>query len=184
MSSVPHGSSVAAEPSKPDDIVTFKEVEQALVAAALLWWRTPGSLGPSGRGGMPASGRGGGIQIGVGFGKDGPWELADRDLYGPDVDKDAPLRSAPLSRAEVAVREAISAWLLWAPERDRRLVALAVRQMASRRYKSPKFMELREAMGISLGADGLRMRYNRAVHGIALKLNCDAAARKAARLRR
>lgn len=166
------------------EVVTFKEVELALVEAARLWWRTPGTLGPSGRGGMPASGTGDGIQTGIGFGKDGPWELADRDLYGPDVDKDAPIRAAPLSRAEVAVREAISAWLLWAPERDRRLVAVAVRQMAARGYKSPKFMELRKAMGIDLGADGLRMRYNRAVHGIAQKLNCDAGAVKAAGLRR
>lgn len=170
--------------SAAHDVVTFKEVEQALVEAARLWWRTPDKIGPSGRNILISGSGGTGIQIGMGFGKDGPWELADRDLYGPDVDKDAPIRMAPLSRAEVAVREAISAWLLWAPERDRRLVAVAVRQMAARGYKSPKFMELRRAMGIALGADGLRMRYNRAVTGIARELNCNEPARKAARLRR
>lgn len=148
-----------------EELVTFKDVERAMVDAVELWRRSPGS----GRGSPWA--------------KDAPWDLGDQPLYGPDVDKDAPIRLAPLTRAEVAVRDAVSAWGEHAPERDRRLVWLAVNQMARTRHSRPSFKELRGPMGIDLGADGLRMRYNRAVTAIARFLNCNADARKAAGLR-
>jgi hypothetical protein len=150
-----------------DDVVTFAEVERAMVETIELWRRSPGS----GRGSPWAS--------------DAPWDLGDQPLYGPDVDKDAPVRAAPLTRAEVAVRDARSAWLELLPdERNRRLVSLAINQMARRGYKSPAFRELLRPMGIEHGADGLRMRYNRAVYAIARHLNLKSAARKAAGLRR
>lgn len=150
----------------PDDLVTFRDVETALVEAVELWRRSPGEGGRS-----P-------------WGKDAPWDLGDQPLYGPDVDKDAPVRPAPLTRAEVGVRDAVSGWLELVQERDRRLVGLAVNQMARLGYRSPAFMELRRAMGVELGADGLRKRYNRAVHVIAQHLNLHGEARKAAGLRR
>ncbi len=149
-----------------DAVVTFGEVEQAMVEAIELWRRSPGS----GRGSPWAS--------------DAPWDLGDQPLYGPDVDKDAPVRAAPLTRAEVAVRDARSAWLLLVPERDRRLVGLAVNQMSQTGHKRPSFKDLRRPMGIALGADGLRMRYNRALFAVAQYLNLHADARKAAGLRR
>lgn len=148
------------------DVVTFKEVEQAMVEAMELWRRSPGS----GRGSPWAA--------------DAPWDLGDQPLYGPEVDKDVPLRPAPLTRAEVGVRDAVSAWLQIVPERDRRLVGLAINQMARTGHRSPAFKDLRGPMGIALGADGLRMRYNRAIHAIARYLNLHATARKAAGLRR
>jgi len=165
------------------DMVTFDDVEQALVEAMHLWRRTPGQLGPGGRS-IKISGSGyASMQIGLGFGKDGPWELADRDLYGPEVDKDAPIRPAPLSRAEVARRDAISSWLALVPEQHRRLVTLAVAQMARTGHKSPGFKDLLRPMGMERGTEGLRKRYNRALYGIAQHLNCSADARKAAGLR-
>lgn len=180
--SVPHGSAASDEPSNgayvPDagatlagrvgDVVVigFNDVERGLVEVMELWRRTPGS----GRGSP--------------FASDGPWELADRDLYGPDVDKDVPLRPAPLSRAEVAERDRVSAWIELVQERDRRLVSLAVVQMSSRGYKSPGFKELLPAMGLRLGADGLRKRYNRAIYKIASELNSQAGTARAADERR
>jgi hypothetical protein len=205
ISSIPHGSSVAAEPSSGADaedgairaaieeavrdgviqahdvvmdrlteqvmgtarsMLTFRDVERGLVDVMELWRRTPGD----GRGSP--------------FASDGPWELADRDLYGPDVDKDAPLRPAPLTRAEVAERDRVSAWIELAPARDRRLVSLAVVQMSAKGYKSPGFRELLPKMGLTLGADGLRKRYNRAIYKIASELNLQAEARRAAEERR
>jgi hypothetical protein len=145
---------------------TFKDVEQGLVDVMELWRRTPGA----GRGSP--------------FASDGPWELADRDLYGPDVDKDVPLRPAPLSRAEVAERDSVSAWIELVQDRDRRLVSLAIVQMSTRRYKSPAFKELLPEMGLRLGADGLRKRYNRAIYKITAELNLRADAARAADKRR
>lgn len=143
-------------------VIGFAAVERGLVAVMELWRRTPGQ----GRGSP--------------FASDGPWELADRELYGPDVDSDVPLRPAPLTRAEVAERDRVSAWIELAPERDRRLVSLAIVQMSRRGYKSPGFRELLPQMGLALGADGLRKRYNRAIYKIARELNSQATARKAA----
>lgn len=162
-----------------DGVVTFADVETAMVEAIELWRRSPG-----GDRGSPFAG-------------DGPWQLmtregvaGDYDARGGIVDTDgtrvadtAPPRM-PLSRAEVGVRDAVSGWLELVQERDRRLVALAVNQMARMGYRSPAFLELRRAMGIALGADGLRKRYNRAVYGIASHLNSHANAREAAGLRR
>lgn len=167
-SSFPDGSVVAAEPSNPmlPTVITFKDVEQGLVEVMELWRRTPGQ----GRGSP--------------FASDGPWELADRELYGPDVDKDVPLRPAPLTRAEVAERDRVTAWVELAPERDRRLVSLAIVQMSRKGYKSPGFKELLPKMGLRLGADGLRKRYNRAIYKIASELNLQAEARRAAEERR
>ena len=146
-------------------VITFDEVERAMVEAIELWRRSPGS----GRGSPWAA--------------DAPWDLGDQPLYGPDVDKDVPLRPAPLTRAEVAVRDAVSGWLELVPEQHRRLVSLAVNQMARKGYKSPGFKELLRPMGMERGAEGLRKRYNRALYGIARHLNCNATARKAAGLR-
>lgn len=150
-----------------DDVVTFAEVEQAMVETIELWRRSPGS------------------ERGSPWAADAPWDLGDQPLYGPDVDKDAPVRAAPLTRAEVAVRDARSTWgELLSDERSRRLLWLAVGQMARTGHKSPSFKELLRPMGVAHGADGLRKRYNRAVYTIARHLNSHHAARKAAGLRR
>lgn len=152
--------------AKPNDApISFTDVEQAMVEMIELWRRSPGS----GRGSP--------------WGKDAPWDLGDQPLYGPDVDKDVPLRPAPLTRAEVGVRDAVTAWVMLVPEQHRRLVVLAINQMSRKGYKSPGFKELLPEMGMAHGSDGLRKRYNRALFGIARHLNCNADARKAAGLR-
>ncbi len=130
---------------------TFDMVEERLVEAVHLWRRSPGG------GRSP-------------FATDGPWHLVKSDLWGPDVDKDAPLRPLPLRRREVATRDEASAWLLLVPERDRRLVVLAVTALASGFSQVP-WMRLRRAMGVTFGAGGLRWRYNKSIEGICKALN-------------
>lgn len=135
----------------PAEFWTFETVQERLVAAMRLWKRSPGG------GSWP-------------FASDGPWHLVTIELYGPDVDKDAPLRPLPLTRAEVEERDQISEWLRHAPDRDRRLVILAVSQLASGRARID-WMGLRGPMGVKIGADGLRWRYNQAITAICCALN-------------
>lgn len=130
---------------------TFDMVEERLVETVHLWRRSPGD------GRSP-------------FATDGPWELVKREVYGPDVDKDAPLPRLPLRRSEVAARDEASGWLLIVPERDRRLVVLAVTELAKGAAQVP-WMRLRRPMGLKLGADGLRKRYTRAIQAICQRLN-------------
>lgn len=142
------------------DAWSFDDVEAALVEAVRLWWRSPGS----GRGSPWAS--------------DGPWELmlretdqGDYDAIGGDRMDSAPVRSLPLSRADIARRDAITAWMNWVPDRDRRLVHIAARQMAATGWRSPGFLKIKLRWGHQLGG-ALRKRYNRALYTIAENLNC------------
>lgn len=154
------------------DVWTFGLVEAALVEAVVLWWRSPGS----GRGSPWAS--------------DGPWELMLRETNAGDYDalgadrQDAPAPRAPaLSRADVARRDEITAWLEWVAERDRRLVAIAVRQMAATGWRSPGFLKIKQRYGADIGG-ALRKRYNRAIYTIAENLNCKGVALEGAEMRR
>lgn len=137
--------------------LTPDEVEEGLVEAWLLWRRSPGG------GRWP-------------FAADGPWHLVSREAGKGDwdargVDGEAPPpRETGLSTKEVARRDALSAWLQFAPDRDRRLVCMVIEQLGRGRQR-PDFMALRpmfpNAQGKALGADGLRKRYGRALTAIA-----------------
>lgn len=131
--------------------MSFDDVEARLVEAVRLWRRMPGG------GRWPFAG-------------DGPWQLVTREVYGPDVDKDAPVRERPPTRAEIAAMEEASEWLLLVPEADRRLVALAIGRLA-RGEKRVAWAKLKAAMGVRHGADGLRMRYSRAISRVCEVLN-------------
>ena len=61
-------------------------------------------------------------------------------------------------------------WLRFVPERDRRLVSLALAYLAVGNKRVP-WMRLKAVMGVRFGADGLRMRYARAVATICQRLN-------------
>ena len=128
----------------------FADVEERLVEAALLWQRSPGG------GRWPFAG-------------DAPWHLADRDLYGPDVDKDAPIRPLPLIRAEIAKRDEASAWLVYVPDNNRRLTALVVVEKA-RNNGRVSWHRIRRTMKIPYGNEGLRRRYERSITAIAKAL--------------
>ena len=126
-------------------------VEDRLIEAALLWRRSPGG------GRWP-------------FASDGPWHLVAAELYGPDVDKDAPITPRPLSRAEVGLRDEVSAWLEWiADAHSRRIVALAVDEQA-RSGQRVQWRRMLRTLGMARGVDGLRKRYDRALAGVVREL--------------
>jgi len=149
-----------------DTFWTFETVEERLVEAMLLWKRSPGG------GHWPFAG-------------DGPWSLITRetrasagdlammDLWRIEQDErklGGGERALPLTRADVARRDEASEWLAHVPERDRALVVLALGWLAKGEARVP-WMRLKAALGVKFGANGLRMRYERAIAGVAMALN-------------
>ena len=132
---------------------SFALVEERLVEALRFWWHVEGAGWP--------------------FASDGPWHLIARDdSWDWDNDKwaDALPPKMPLSVDQVRRRDEATAWLRHAPDRDRRLVVLAVTALAAGRKRVP-WRALLKPMGMKRGADGLRMRYGRAVNAICVTLN-------------
>jgi hypothetical protein len=146
---------------------SFSLVEEKLVEAMQLWRRSPGG------GSWP-------------FASDGPWHLVQPDDTGaaraeillnaeregkPAVE--APKRM-PLTRDEVKERDEVSEWMRFAPERDRKLVAV-VTDFYARGYKQIKWKKVRDVLirsgEPSISARGLGMRYSRAITAIAKRLN-------------
>lgn len=140
------------------DFLTYDDVEQALVEAMLLWRRAPdrerGWLHV--RSYWPEIRRAEFIRV-VGGELDWPEQKPD-------------MRPLPLTRAEVATMTETSDWLGYVPERDRKLVAAAIAALASGKKRVP-WMQLKRLMGVKFGADGLRMRYGRAIATICNALN-------------
>ncbi|MEZ7273892.1 hypothetical protein NYF14_10525 [Sphingobium sp. 10 DY56-G10] len=129
---------------------SFADVEARLVEAMQFQWRTE-------RGAWA-------------FASDGPWHLIVRDWWDWAAHEDRPVPRIPLSREQMARMEEASAWLGHAPERDRKLVVLAITALAAGR-KSVPWRALLKPMGLKLGAHGLRKRYARAVTCICETLN-------------
>lgn len=140
---------------------TFETVEERMTEALRIWWRTPGRVGPS---------------KGSPFASDIPAELIvaeDGDWGGDGVDgasSDAPIRSAAMTRVEVAERDTASDWMSFVPERDRKLVGVALGYLARDEPRVP-WMRVKRDVGVDIGAGGLERRYSRAIAGIANKLN-------------
>lgn len=139
---------------------TFDLVREALVEAALLWRRSPGS------GRWP-------------FASDGPWHLMSRDVHAGDYDarggfdssSDVAVRPLPLSRVEVERRDAVSEWIGMVPkEEDRRLLALCC-EFYARGFAQLPWRRIKRVMGVERGEAGLRKRFERAVGAIAMSLN-------------
>jgi hypothetical protein len=160
---------------------TFAAVEERLVEAMLLWKRSPGGgLGPS---------------SGTGYASDAPWQMLTRavrasagDVRGMDFARmlladdeeetrrwQGRERPLPLTRDDVARRDEASEWLRLVAEKDRRLVVLALLSLASGAKRVP-WMRLKAAIGVQFGADGLRMRYERALGRVAKGLNARKSA--------
>lgn len=146
--------------SEPAVWWTFDLVREELVEVTRLWWRSPGS------GSSPYAG-------------DGPWELLLRDEAAGDYDarggfdtsSDVVLRPRPLSREEVARRDAGSEWLRFIDKADdRRLVVLCCTFYASG-YRQVPWRKVKRRMGVERGEAGLRKRFERAVSAVAQALN-------------
>ncbi|MEA3541952.1 MAG: hypothetical protein U9R77_07520 [Pseudomonadota bacterium] len=103
-------------------------------------------------------------------------EAGDYDARGYlGNSSDIPLKPLPATRRDIAEMEEAFAWVLAAKERDRRLIALAIGALARGEKRVP-WMALRKPMGIKLGANGLRMRYERAMHLVVKAANAQKSA--------
>ncbi|MCK0533414.1 hypothetical protein [Sphingobium agri] len=134
----------------PSTFYDFERVQERLVEALQFQWRIEGGRWS--------------------FASDGPWHLIVRDWWDWASHEDKPVPRIPLSREQHARMEEASGWLTLAPERDRKLVVLAVTALAAGRKQVP-WRRLLKPMGLTRGADGLRMRYGRAVTCICHALN-------------
>lgn len=107
---------------------------------------------------------------------DGPWRLVldDAEYDGGrgagEARAERALRPASLTRADLAEMEEAFGWAGWLSPEDRRLVGLAVTALARGARQVP-WRALLAKMGRQRGADGLRMRYGRAIASIAGRLN-------------
>jgi hypothetical protein len=137
---------------------TFDDVQDRLVEAMLLWRRSPDreqgwlrvkALWPDIRRGALFTAVGG-------------------ELDFPE--KDPQPRVPPLTRQQVADMNEAAEWLLLVPERDRRLVAVAVSSLTGGGKQVP-WGKLKRLLGVEFGVHGLRKRYSRAITGIANTLN-------------
>lgn len=133
-----------------DEFLSFRDLEARLVEAVHLLWRIEGGTWP--------------------FASDGPWHLIVKEWADWDARDAKPVRQGPLTRAELARLEEVGRWQAMIPERDRRLVVLAVRELAKGAASVP-WMALRAPMGLALGAGGLRKRYERALGALCKRIN-------------
>ncbi|MCK0531760.1 hypothetical protein [Sphingobium agri] len=103
-------------------------------------------------------------------------ELGDYDARGYlGNSSDIPLKPLPATRKDIAMMEEAFAWVLAAKPDDRRLIALAIGALARGEKRVP-WMKLRKPMGVTRGADGLRMRYERAMRKVVIAANASKSA--------
>ena len=103
-------------------------------------------------------------------------ELGDYDARGYlGNSSDIPLKPLPATRKDIAMMEEAFAWVLAAKPDDRRLIALAIGALARGEKRVP-WMKLRKPMGVTRGADGLRMRYERAMRKVVIAANARKSA--------
>jgi hypothetical protein len=140
---------------------TFAAVQERLVEAMITCWRQPDGERAWQR--VVAS--------------DGPWRLVMAEAGDYDGGRgagaaraEAAIRPASLTRRELAEMEEAFAWCDALRPEERRIVGLAIAALAGGRREVP-WRALLRPMGLERGADGLRMRYGRAIARIAARLN-------------
>lgn len=133
-----------------DTLLSFADVEERLVEAMRLCWQDEGGVWP--------------------FASDGPWNLIRKEWWDWDARDAKALPRMPMSRVQMARRDEAVGWLALVREADRRLVVLAVRELAKGKAAVP-WRDLLAPMGKSRGADGLRMRYGRAMTALVRRVN-------------
>lgn len=99
------------------------------------------------------------------------WPEITRDVWAGDYDArggdgtSAPLVTAAMTRADVVEMEEAFGWLTTIDPEDRKLIGRAIVQLA-RGKREVSWVEMLGRMGLDHGADGLRMRYARAINAI------------------
>jgi hypothetical protein len=138
-------------------LLSFDDVQDRLVEAMLTCWRYPDRE----RGWQTLR---------------SAWPEISRDVWAGDYDArggdgtSAALRPASQTRVEIAEMEEAFGWLDAIAPDDRKLVGLAIRQLA-RGKREVSWSRLLPDMGMTRGSDGLRMRYGRAITSICLAQN-------------
>ncbi|WP_244501369.1 hypothetical protein [Sphingomonas gellani] len=136
--------------------MTFTDVEDRLVEALLTCWRCPDRE----RGWQQLR---------------SAWPEVAAEARASDYDGgkdageqriDAVLRLASQTRADIAEMEEAFGWLDAIDPADRKLIGLAVAELA-RGKREVSWVGLLARMGLSHGAEGLRKRYSRAITAIA-----------------
>lgn len=149
----------------PAGALTFCDVEDRLVEAMLTCWRYPDRE----RGWQRIR---------------SAWPEISRDVWAGDYDarggegssSDVALRAAAQTRAEVAEMDEAFGWLDAISPEDRKLVGLAIVELA-RGKREVSWIKMLDRIGMDHGADGLRMRYARAINAICLRQNGGNAGR-------
>lgn len=136
-------------------MATFAEVEERLVEAMLTCWRH--------------ADRERGWQRLRSAWPEVAAEPGDYDARGGDL-ASAVLRPASLTRAEVAEMEEAFGWVEVLAPADRRLVGLAIGELA-RGQRQVRWARVMRALGLTRGRDGVRMRYGRAMARVCARAN-------------
>lgn len=137
--------------------LTFDDVQDRLVEAMLTCWRHPDRE----RGWLRVKAMWPDVMA----------EPGDYDARGGDLVSDgAALRPAALTRRDIDEMEEAFGWVEAIAPDDRKLVGLAVSMLARGRREVP-WRNLLRPMGLTRGADGLRMRYGRAMAAVAARAN-------------
>lgn len=141
----------------------YEAVRLRLVDAIEAWWRTPA---PDAR-----------FKIGGRISSIWSNYVPEPALIDRVKDEDAPnddLRPLPLSRGDMARRDEASEWILFIPERDRRIVCEGLAYLA-KGHKQVPWLKLWKRLGRGKpGPDGLRKRFDRAITDVCHALNRSA----------
>jgi hypothetical protein len=106
------------------------------------------------------------------------WPEISRDVLAGDYDarggdgtsSDVVIRPAAMTRQDVAEMEEAFGWLDGIDPIDRKVIGLAINQLARGRREVP-WRSLLPAMGLTRGVEGLRKRYSRAITAICHRAN-------------
>jgi hypothetical protein len=136
-----------------EQFLSFAAVEDRLVEALLTCWRYPDRE----RGWQTLR---------------SAWPEISRDVWAGDYDArggdgtSAVLRPAAQTRAEISEMEEAFGWLDGIAAEDRKLIGLAIRELAQGKREVP-WRSLLPKLGLKLGVSGIQMRYSRAITSIA-----------------
>jgi hypothetical protein len=141
------------------DFLSFDDVQDRLVEAMLTCWRYPDRE----RGWQTLR---------------CAWPEISRDVWAGDYDArggdgtsaDVALRPASQTREDIAEMEEAFGWLDAVAPDDRKLIGLAIRELASGKREVP-WRSLMPRLGLRLGVTGVQMRYSRTITSICNAVN-------------
>lgn len=143
----------------PRGFMSFDDVQDRLVEAMLTCWRYPDRE----RGWQTLR---------------CAWPEISRDVWAGDYDArggdgtsgDVVLRPASQTRVEITEMEEAFGWLDAVDPEDRKLVGLAIRELARGKRQVP-WRSLMPRLGIRMGRTGVQMRYGRIITAICNAVN-------------